>query len=418
MRLAVVGYPLLAKRQWRLCSHFEATGVDTHIIVPEEWYSIPEADHPPSDAPFTVHHSGTVFAGRRGGYVLTELSSVLRRIEPDVVLTHGEPWFFGTLFTQGSAEWLDIPHVVFSWENLERVPQSPIQRLMERLALARVDGLVAGSDAAADRLRSRGFDGPIATAPQSGVDTDLFSPRPEGGRNTGSGDETTDALDRDDETTDALDRDDEADEQCTEHPSGSLPEPFDVADDERLVLYAGRFEPEKGIDTLLDTVPAVREAHENVRYLVIGEGSLEAQLRSRIASLPSEAVDLVPEWQPYDAMPEIYRRADVFVYPSETTDDWAEQFGYSVAEAMSCELPPVVTECGSLPWVVGDTGVVCPEADADALGTAISDLLRDDDRRATLGENARERVLSEFGLDSVAETQLSFLRDVAGVSES
>lgn len=388
MRIAVAGYPMLAKRQWRLCSRFEAAGIETHVVVPDGWPPIPSADHPPEDAPFTVHRCRSLFHGRMARYVLPTLPRLLSRVNPDVVLTHGEPWFLGTLYTQAAAETAGVPHVVFSWENLERVPQSLLQRTLECLVFARLDGIVAGSDAAADRLRSRGFDGPVAEAPQSGVDTKQFAPASAEGSDGPDGDLTE-----------------------------RLPPAFDAGDDERIVLYAGRLDPEKGVETLVETVPAVRESVPSVRYVLLGEGSLDADLRATVdAEGLSGVVDIASERQPYDLMPAIYRTADVFVYASETTDDWAEQFGYSVAEAMSCGVVPVVSDCGSLPWVVGDAGVVVPEADPAALADGIADILGDDDRRRRLGAAARERVIAEFGLDPVAAVQLSFLADVVGVS--
>jgi len=388
MRVAVVGYPMLAKRQWRLCSRFVAAGVDTHVVVPHDWPPIPAADHPPESTPFTVHWSESLFHGWMARYVLPGLPRLLSRIDPDVVLTHGEPWFLGTLYAQIADEIASAPHVVFSWENLERVPRSRLQRTLERLTLARVDGLIAGSDAAAARLRSRGFDGPIVESPQSGIDTEQFAP------------------------VSAEDSDESAD--LTEQ----LPPAFDVGSGEQIVLYAGRLDSEKGVKTLLNTVSTVRESAPSARYILLGEGSLEAELRTTVdAKGLDEAVDLVTDRQPYDLMPFVYRTADVFVYPSETTDDWAEQFGYSVTEAMSCGVVPVVSDCGSLPWVVGDAGVVVPEGDAGALADKIADLLTDNGQRRRLGAAARERVIAEFGLDSVAATQLSFLASVAGKPE-
>jgi glycosyltransferase involved in cell wall biosynthesis len=243
--------------------------------------------------------------------------------------------------------------------------------------------VIAGSDAAADRLRSRGFDGQITVAPQSGVDTEQFTP---------AFAKQSDGLD-----ADSIER---------------LPSAFDADDDEQIVLYAGRLDPEKGIETLLETVPAVRKSVPSVRYILLGEGSLEDDLRTTVDFKGlNGTVDLITERQPYDLMPVIYRTADTFVYPSETTDNWAEQFGYSVAEAMSCGVVPVVSDCGSLPWVVGDAGVVVPEADPDALADGITYALTAADQQR-LSARARERVVTNFSLNSVAEAQLTFLRSV------
>lgn len=389
MRLAVIGYPLLAKRQWRLCSRFETAGVDTHIIVPDDWPPIPSADHPPADASFTIHWSQSLFHGKMAQYVFSRLRQHLSRIDPDIVVTHGEAWFLGTVYTQAVTEIAGIPHVVFSWENLEKVPQSRLQRVLERLMLTRADGFIVGSDDAASRIRSRGFKGPIVETPQSGVDTNQFAPAT-GKKSDGGSNDTTEQL----------------------------PSALETTADEQIILYAGRLDSEKGIETLLETVPTVRESIPSVRYVLLGEGELETDLRTIInAEGLSAEVDLITERQPYDLMPVIYRTADTFVYPSETTDSWAEQFGYSVAEAMSCGVVPIVSDCGSLPWVVDDAGVVVPERDSEALANGMINLLENDKQRRELSVVARERIVTQFGLNPVAESQLSFLADLAGEAE-
>jgi len=53
--------------------------------------------------------------------------------------------------------------------------------------------------------------------------------------------------------------------------------------------------------------------------------------------------------------------SDVIVYPSIKMKNWEEQFGYSVLEGMSNGLASIVTDCGSLPELVGDAGIIVPQ---------------------------------------------------------
>ncbi|MFB6177214.1 MAG: glycosyltransferase family 4 protein [Halobaculum sp.] len=371
MRVAAVGYPLLVERQWALFPEFASRGVETHLLVPKEWADAPDADRPPADAEFTVHSHRALFQDRQGAYLLPGAAATLREIDPDVVFVHGEPWDLNTLFVAGVCRALSTPCAVFTWENLDRVPESGIQQTVERLTHRLVSGIVAGTEDARDRIRAAGFQTPVTVAPQTGVDTERFAPSA---------------------------ADDAALERLGVDPSGPV------------VLYTGRLAPEKGLDTLLETVPTVAERHPDVTYLLVGDGPENAALRERIEREGlGGTVVLIDERQPYELMPAIVASSTVFVYPSETTADWAEQFGYSVVEAMSCGVPPVVSDCGSLPSVVDDAGVVFPEADADALGTEIADLLADDERYERLSRASRERVERSFGLSAVAEAQLDFL---------
>jgi glycosyltransferase involved in cell wall biosynthesis len=109
-------------------------------------------------------------------------------------------------------------------------------------------------------------------------------------------------------------------------------------------------------------------------------------------------------------MTAIFSLASVFLYPSRTTETWAEQFGYAAAEAMSAGVPVVTTQCGALPDVVNDAGIICPEDDAGALTDALIELLSDDERRQELGNYARERGVEQFSVGSVAKSHLSFAR--------
>lgn len=375
MRVAAVGYPLLVERQWALFSEFASQGVETHLLVPDEWADAPDADRPPAETDFTVHSHRALFRDRQGAYLLPGAAATLREVDPDVVLVHGEPWDLNTLFVAGICRALSIPCAVFTWENLDRVPESGVQQTVEKLTHRLVAGVVAGTEDARDRIRAAGFQTTVGIAPQTGVDTEQFSPAAADG----------DALER-----------------LGVDPSGPV------------VLYTGRLAPEKGLDTLLDTVPAVAEQHPDVTYLLVGDGPENAALREQIDSAGiGDSVVLIDERQPYDLMPGIVASSTVFVYPSETTADWAEQFGYSVVEAMSCGVPPIVSDCGSLPSVVDDAGVVVPEANADALGTEIGDLLADEERYENLSQASRERVETSFGVPAVAEAQLDFLDGLA-----
>jgi len=369
VRVAVVGYPLLHERQWRLCERYEARGVDTHLLVPRSWPGIDRSEHPPKDAPFTTYYHDALFGGQMGRYLLRRLGDTLGDVAPDVVLTHGEPWTPVAYQAELACSRRGIDHLVFTWENLDRVPRIRAQRTAERLLLPRLDGCIAGSDRAEARLRERGFDGPVAVAPETGVDTERFSP------------------------------------EHSDDELASLRDRFDVPPDAVTALYAGRLAHEKGVDLILDAAPRVDAAAE-LHHLIVGDGEQTSTLRRQIRRDGLDAVTLVTDRQPYHLMPRIHALADLFVYPSRTTEEWAEQFGYSAAEAMATGVPVVTTECGSLPWVVGDAGIVCPEEDASALAAAVGTLADDSERRRRLGGAARERAVSSFGLDAVTEAHL------------
>ncbi|MHC4251160.1 MAG: glycosyltransferase [Planctomycetota bacterium] len=98
-------------------------------------------------------------------------------------------------------------------------------------------------------------------------------------------------------------------------------------------------------------------------------------------------------------VPRMMPALDVFVSASD-----GEPFGRVVVEAMAAGVPVVATDSGGKREIVGDgvTGVLVPQGDVAALGEAMGALMRDPERRARMGEAARERARSEFAVDRVA----------------
>jgi glycosyltransferase involved in cell wall biosynthesis len=78
---------------------------------------------------------------------------------------------------------------------------------------------------------------------------------------------------------------------------------------------------------------------------------------------------------------------------------WEEAFGLAVVEGMAAGKPVVVSRSGAMPGLVGDTGVVVPKRDPEALAGAIGALLDDPMRCARLGRAARARAQERYTMD-------------------
>jgi glycosyltransferase involved in cell wall biosynthesis len=100
--------------------------------------------------------------------------------------------------------------------------------------------------------------------------------------------------------------------------------------------------------------------------------------------------------------------ADIFVLPS-----WVEGLPLGVLDAMARGKPVVATAVGGTPELVadGETGLLVPPRDVDALVHALDELLRDSDLARQLGEAGRTRVLDEFSADAAAEQVLRLYTD-------
>src|SRR6185437_16445838 len=118
---------------------------------------------------------------------------------------------------------------------------------------------------------------------------------------------------------------------------------------------------------------------------------------------------------PSTAMPEVLRGFDVLAGPSLTTPRWKEQFGRMLVEAMACGVPVIGSDSGEIPRVIGDSGLIVPENDVQALREALKRLYHDSALRAHLGIAGRQRVLECFTQAAIAERTVEAYRRVGFV---
>jgi glycosyltransferase involved in cell wall biosynthesis len=103
---------------------------------------------------------------------------------------------------------------------------------------------------------------------------------------------------------------------------------------------------------------------------------------------------------------------DVLALPSRTTPRWKEQFGRVLIEAMSCGIPPVGSDSGEIPNVVGDAGLIFPEGNVNALADRLRTLSVNPDVAARLGEMGRERVIRNYTHRRIAGDTLNLYQRV------
>jgi glycogen(starch) synthase len=173
-----------------------------------------------------------------------------------------------------------------------------------------------------------------------------------------------------------------------------------AAPQEKLVLLVGRLVYEKGFQLALDALPGVMESVGNVRFLVAGSGTHEAELKAQAERLGLSAHGTFLGWIGDDVLHSLYRIADLCVVPSIY-----EPFGLVALEAMASGCPCIVADTSGLREVVpvGErVGLRFNGGDAEHLGVMIERLLVDDELRDRLVTEASEHVLS-FDWDDIAQ---------------
>lgn len=164
------------------------------------------------------------------------------------------------------------------------------------------------------------------------------------------------------------------------------------------VLAVGRLVEKKGYPVLLDALARVA-AERRIECEMIGGGPLEPELRAQVSRLGLDRIVTLHGEQTHQEIAAAYRRADVFVQASVVLRNGdRDGIPNALLEAMASGLPVLATRVAGIPEVVstGVNGVLVDPGDADALATALLDLIDDVDLRRRLGGAARQHVVEEL----------------------
>jgi glycosyltransferase involved in cell wall biosynthesis len=155
----------------------------------------------------------------------------------------------------------------------------------------------------------------------------------------------------------------------------------------------------KGHRVLLEAVRLLRPRRPDVRVVLVGDGELRGELERRIArERLSEVVELRGAL-PHQEIPAVLAGATAMVLPSVTSrDGQMEGIPVALMEAMAAGVPVVSTRLSGIPELVrdGETGLLVPERDAQALADAMERLAGDPALGARLADEARRAVRERF----------------------
>jgi glycosyltransferase involved in cell wall biosynthesis len=159
-----------------------------------------------------------------------------------------------------------------------------------------------------------------------------------------------------------------------------------VPPDAPVVGTVANLRPEKGQRHLIEAAAIVRQSVPDVRFVLIGKGPLEGDLRRRIAELGLEDTVLLPGYR--GPATSILSAFDVFVLPSIY-----EGLSIAALEAMATGRPMVVSAIGPLQELMGTppAGIIVPPAQPKAIAGALIDVITNRELSRTLGEAARHR---------------------------
>jgi glycosyltransferase involved in cell wall biosynthesis len=303
-------------------------------------------------------------------WVFRGLRRALEQDRPDVVHVISEAW--GTLPNQvvswgrrRTASAVVVHASDRNWWHGSR-PEIAAKRVLARRVLRRVDGFAGLTDRVVEVAHTAGLDPDVPTALVNN-----FPRQPEVFRPAGT-----------------------ADQRAARRRLGLPEEGVGVG-------FLARLAPEKGPLELLDAL-ALPGALDGAWAAIAGAGPLEPQVRDRAAR---GGVAFLGALSFPDAVVDFYRAVDVFVAPSRTLGEWEDQLPRAVVEAMMTGCVVVGSDCGAIPEMIGDSGIVTAEGDAEDLAAGLRRAVRLADDQA-LRQRARARAVDRYSSVATAERMI------------
>ena len=169
--------------------------------------------------------------------------------------------------------------------------------------------------------------------------------------------------------------------------------------DSLLIGIVGRSHPMKDHAAFISAARRVHLANPDVHFVMVGGG---------LTSENSELAPLIADYQLRDVVHLLGGRSDIAnimpgldIFSLSSAD--GEGFPNVIGEAMSCGVPCVVTNSGDAGVIVGDTGIVVPPRQPEALAEGMLRLLAGGSAlRRRLGEAARARIQARYSIDAIA----------------
>jgi glycosyltransferase involved in cell wall biosynthesis len=309
-----------------------------------------------------------------------DLINLLKQFRPQIIQVEqgSKSLAYTQLITLNQILNLKAKNIFFTWWNLPYKLNFPVA-LLESYNLQHTDGIIAGNLAGAEILCQRGYKGMLKVMPQLGVDETVFLP---GAKDT------------------------------------DLSQLLGIKSTDFVVGFVGRFVEEKGLLTLTKALAELKE--RDWKWLLVGRGELQSQIVEIATDTGINDRLIWVESVPHAEVYKYINLMNVLVLPSETSYKfktltavgWKEQFGHVLIEAMACKVPVIGSDCGEIPHVIGDGGLVFPEGNVEALRDGLIKLMESPELAAELGERGYNRVMVDYTNTALARQLLEFYQEL------
>lgn len=166
--------------------------------------------------------------------------------------------------------------------------------------------------------------------------------------------------------------------------------------DSYVFASAVRFIEGKGIVQVLDALPV----EGNWKYLLMGSGTEEEvnAIESKIKERGIEDKVILTGFIKWEDMSEYWNAVDCCVHFTQSTSKWVETFSLTLVQAMATKLPVVGSSSGSIPYQIGEDGIIVNEKNIEELHNQLQWVINNQDEAKVIGNKLYQRTINSFSI--------------------
>lgn len=302
-------------------------------------------------------------------YKTNELLQLVKSINPDIIqVEQGDNALsYSQCIILAKILRLKTKFIFFTWVNWTEKKSLKYRLLwtwIEKFNLKSSNAAIVGNHDAEVILRKKKFHKKIFVLPQLGVDTNIFKP---------------------------------AKKNNTEL---------------KFIGFVGRLIEEKGIFTLLNAFENLHKKYPDWKLVFLGTGQCKDMLKGKIVLKNLVNYVEILDATPHEQVAQFIQKLEIFVLPSFDKENWREQFGHVLIEAMACSIPVIGSDAGEIPNIIANTGIIFKQKDVPSLQNALESLIINEKLRKSLGENGHKSVLIKYSHEAIASKTYSIWNQI------
>lgn len=183
--------------------------------------------------------------------------------------------------------------------------------------------------------------------------------------------------------------------------SSRLMDKYPVNQRDKIILGVARLTKEKGIQNIVMAMSVILKSIPEAKLIIVGDGNYRREIETLIDKSGLREHIITTGLVPYEELPLFYNLADVFVNATIRVNG----YDLTIIQAMACEKPVIVSNLGSVPTVIthNEDGILVSPGDVRILTQEVIKVLQDKELAEKIGRKAREKIVSRFSLESMAE---------------